>query len=223
MRKPIIASLSLLVVFLLLLETVASAQSLAIAAEATPKVRRNEVRLGLMIGHNDVADADERGFGMHASIGRRHGDVTLMAEYQRISAGDDEDYWNPDFNPRVGSTSRVGGVLRYSMLTIGAEAPIGVDFWAEAGGGYERTSWEGGGVLSRPDVVLGFGLELDAKPGYKSAKPRHTGVYLAMRAHLARGPRPRGEETCGGPCDEATLPSRNDTSVFFHMGWHFGR
>lgn len=218
MHRACFASLACLVL-LLALRGVTAAQTVAIAGEAPPKIRRSELRVGMLIGQSDVADVDDRGFGLHLSAGRRFGDLTLSAELDHLTVGDDEHTWDPDYQPRVGRQTRFGGALRYSLLTLASERmPIAVDWWLEAGGGYERTGWQGGGVLSRPDAVFGFGFDLDVTPG-----GRHYGPYVAVRSHLARGPRPPGEASCGGPCDQATLPSRADIGVFFHMGLHFGR
>jgi hypothetical protein len=87
-----------------------------------------------------------------------------------------------------------------------------------------RLAWDAGGTLTRPDVTLGFGLQLDKVIDRRADRPRMFGPYVGFRAHLARSPEePDGDPTCGGPCDEATHPSRNNVGLFFHFGVNWGK
>ena len=83
--------------------------------------------------------------------------------------------------------------------------------------------WEEGGKLNRPDVALGFGAEMDIRTK-KSKKPKYWSIYYAFRMTIAKAPGTKQmEPTCGGPCDEPTLPSPYDLGFFFNMGFTFGR
>jgi len=182
--------------------------------------RRLDGRVGFMVGGADVGDADGRSFGFHGQLGYRVNDVTLFGELDYYSVGDSPG----EAMTRSGRTTRYGLTARYSLLhTDPHSGPIGGDWWVEAGAGYERVTWKQGGVLRRPDLALGFGIELDGRPGWRSSTPRHAGWYLGFRSVLARAPESALPSTCGGPCTEATKPSRNDVSLYFIVGLHWGR
>jgi hypothetical protein len=199
----------------------AAADTLALAGSAPPLIRRSELRIGALLGGTDVGDVSGSSGGIHLGLGHRLGDFTFSGEYQYL--GVDEDGPENDGAGRHGRTSRLGASARYLLVGLASEAPIGVDFWGEIGGAWEHVSWTEGGVLDRPALSLGFGMDIDGRPGRDGGRPRHTGLFVAFRASVARGPRPDGEPTCGGPCDRATLPSRADTSLYLSTGWHFGR
>lgn len=217
MRTPLVLA------SLILLSTApARAQTPAIATEAPPREPgRTEIDLGYLIGGGDIGEARWFVRGLHGNIGRRFGDLVLLAEGDYLTVG----HGSP------GTMSRVGAVARYSLLRTSAArepgdklSPISGDFWVEAGGGWERISWEVGGRLSRPDLALGFGWQLDAVIGRGNARPRYYGPYVAFRALMARGPEPENAEpVCGGPCDTATVPSRNNIAMFVHFGVNWGR
>jgi hypothetical protein len=200
------------------LPTVALAEP-AIATDAPRAERRVDTRLGLLIGRGDVGDVTGPSTGLHASLGYRVGDVTVMAEYDYLTVGDSLG----EAASRDGRLSRAGGAVRYQLADVAPRgAPLGLEFWVEGGGGVERVSWQRGGLLYRPDAMLGFGFEVDGK-GWRTPRPRHFGLFVAMRAHVARSPRTDEPAMCEGPCTIATPPSRNDVSLFFHMGLHWGR
>lgn len=220
-----LASISLLALptLLLLPAAPASAQdSIAIGAESTPKKpleRRIDTRLGLLTGGADVGDVTGGSTGLHASLGYRLGPVTLMGEYNYVGVGD-----NPDeVGNRVGKMTRGGVTARMQIADVAKpDSPVGLEFWAEGGVGTERIAWSEGGKLYRPDVALGFGFEVDGR-GWRQPKPRHFGAYVGFRAVLARAPDDDRPAMCEGPCSIATPPSRNDVSLYFHFGLHWGR
>jgi hypothetical protein len=77
-------------------------------------------------------------------------------------------------------------------------------------------------VLHRPDLAVGFGVDIDGR-GWREPRPRHFGAFLAFRALLARAPVNAQPSMCDGPCTQATPPSRNDASLYFLFGLHWGR
>lgn len=191
-------------------------------ADEGPSKWRVEADIGMLVGGTDIGDVEGGAVGVHLNLGVRHGPVALLGEYDYQAVGE------PDWmeQPRRGALTRLGAVLRYSLLTIGdAGSPIATDWWVEAGGGRQRVAWDGGGLLTRTDLALGFGMQLDGRLGRDARRPRHVGPYVAFRAHVARAPGAAREPqpTCGGPCDQATAPSKNDVSLFFHFGMSFGR
>lgn len=190
-----------------------------IATSAPPAERRVDLRLGLLTGRADVGDVTGPSGGVHASLGYRLGVITVMGEYDYLHVGDA----STDRLSRDGNTSRGGATVRYELADVAkADSPLGLQFWVEGGVGIEHLSWQRGGVLDRPDLALGVGFELDGR-GWKQPRPRHFGAYFAFRALLARAPEMDAPAMCEGPCTDATKPSRNDTSFYFHFGLHWGR
>jgi hypothetical protein len=214
-----IASLAL--VLLLCSLDRASAQP-AVAVDAPPPPRgdrRTEIDIGYLVGAGDIGTSNRFQRGLELALGRRFGDLKLLAEYGYLVVGRDQ---------ATGSLSRLGLAARYSLLrTRGTpeRAPLSGDLWIEGGAGAQRITWHDGGRLTRPDIVLGFGLQLDGVFHRKSDQPTWSGPYVAFRAMLSVGPEhgPEVVATCGGPCDQATRPSRNDAALFFHFGLNWGR
>jgi len=193
-----------------------------IATSAPPAERRFDLRIGLLTGGADVGDVTGPSSGVHASAGYRIGTVTVMGEYAYLHVGDA----STDRLSRDGNLTRGGATVRFQVADVAkADGPLGLEFWAEAGVGVEHLSWQKGGVLDRPDLALGFGFELDGRGWSKSAsgRQRHFGAYLALRALVARAPDSSADPMCEGPCTAATEPSRNDVSLYFHFGLHWGR
>jgi hypothetical protein len=205
----------------LLLSSVASAQEIASGATPAPIDRRIDTRLGMLVGGNDIGDVTGPSSGLYATLGYRHGSATLIAEYDYLHVGDAE----TDLLDRDGRLTRGGASLRYLIADVARPgAPVGLEFWAEGGGGLERIAWDHGGILYRPDISVGFGLDIDGR-GWREGRgrPRHFGAFLAFRAFLARSPVSTDPIMCEGPCSVATRPSRNDASFYFLFGLHWGR
>lgn len=189
-----------------------------------PSPRRVEGRAGLLLGGSDVGDADGFSVGITTGLGYRVGDVTLRGRFDYYRVGDSSD----EYMPRRGRGTRVGAALRYSFANSGEpdreRGGVGVDFWAEAGLGYEHVAWRRGGVLDRPSGELALGFELDGF-GRRNARGRrrHVGYFMAFRSFFGQGPEMDGPAICAGPCTAATKPSRTDVSMFFEFGLHWGR
>ena len=120
----------------------AHAESL-LAGDARPSSTSHswDGRLGMLLGGADVGDADGFSVGVSAGAGYRLGDATLRGLFDYYKVGDSD---------RHGRGTRLGGALRYSFANLGNEGGVGVDFWGEAGLGYEHVAWLTGGVLDRP-------------------------------------------------------------------------
>ena len=196
----------------------ARAQESAIAYTAPPTPHRVEARIGMLVGGGDVGDVTGPSNGVQVAIGARYGDVTGLAEYDYLTENDPDDA----MTSRHGDLSRAGLVARMSLFRTGNDGPVAADYWVEAGAGYERISWAPGGVLDRPDLVLGFGAELDGQVHHDTGT-RHIGSWVGLRAIVARAPDPGLPPVCGGPCSMATPPSRNDVAFYFSWGMHWGR
>jgi len=202
-----------------------AAADVAIAGDTVPAApRKHDYRFdgrgGFMIGGSDTGDATGLSMGFHGQLGARLDKISLFGEFDYYSVGDSP---GEDMR-RIGRASRVGGTLRYSLLNAGPQSgAIGGDWWVEAGGGYEHVNWNQGGVLNRPDLTLGIGLEVDGRPGYGTNHVQHAGWYFAFRTVVAQAPTSDAPVVCGGPCTMASQPSRTDVSMYFITGLHWGR
>jgi len=186
-----------------------------------PMFKQVDARIGALLGGSDVGDADGFSAGVSGALGYRLGDLTLrgMVDYYRVGDGGDEAM------NRKGRATRLGGALRYSFAHNAYDAKVGVDFWGELGAGYEHVSWRQGGILDRPSGELAVGFDVGGR-GDADARGnrRKIGYFMAFRTLVAQGPEMAGvTATCGGPCTEATKPSRTDVSMFFELGVHWGR
>lgn len=188
-----------------------------------PSPRRVEGRVGMLLGGSDVGDADGFSIGLSAGVGYRIGDLTLRALFDHYRTGDSSD----ETLDRRGRGTRIGGAVRYSFANTGESRSgggVGVDFWGEAGLGVEHVAWREGGVLDRPSGELAVGFELDGQGERgRHGRRRHVGYFMAFRSLIAQGPEMAGPSVCGGPCSQATKPSRLDVSMFFELGLHWGR
>jgi hypothetical protein len=182
--------------------------------------RHFDGRAGFMIGGADTGDATGLSMGFHGQLGYRFDAVSLFSEFDYYTVGDSPG----EDNRRIGRSARVGATVRYSLLDAGPNAgAVGGDWWVEAGAGYEHVNWNAGGVLDRPDLVLGMGLEVDGRPGYGTSHMQHAGWYFGFRTVVGQAPKSDAPTVCGGPCTMASQPSRTDVSMYFITGLHWGR
>lgn len=197
-----------------------------IATSQTPKEqgdRRTEVNLAMLVGGTDVGDSMRSSVGVQLDVGRRYGDLAVLGEYAHFGLGNEAPF---------GTLDRLGLVARYSLLRTrgtrdrhGRVGPVSGDYWFEGGVGAQRIAWNDGGTLTRPEVVLGFGWQLNVVVGRGSEKPRYYGPYVAFRASVARAPETEegAAAICAGPCDDPSGPPRSDVSMFFHFGINWGK
>jgi hypothetical protein len=194
-----------------------------IATDEEPRIRRTELHIGMLAGSSDIGDVHGPGVGLEVNAGVRLSDLTILGQFDYLGVGESRFI----DAPRRGDLMRLGLAARYALFQMDPrDKPLALGFWLEAGGGRQRIAWERGGTLTRNDLVLGLGVQLDAKVGGNSGKPRYLGPYFGFRASMAGAPEPMdpaGTPTCGGPCDTATHPSATDISIFFNFGMHWGR
>jgi hypothetical protein len=208
---------------LLCIASTASANSLVATDEASgpPSHRQVDGRIGMLLGGSDVGDADGFAVGLSAGLGYRISDFTVRGTFDYYQVGDNSD----EVMHRRGRASRFGAAARYSFANTGDDGKLGVDFWGEVGGGLEHVDWRAGGILDRPSVELAFGLDVGGRGDPdRHGNRREVGYFMAFRTFIGQAPEmPGAMATCGGPCDQATTPSRTDLSMFFDFGVHFGR
>lgn len=192
----------------------ASAESLVASDATSGSAHSWDGRLGMLLGGSDVGDASGFSVGLAAGAGYRIGDVTLRGTFDYYKVGDSD---------RHGRGTRLGGALRYSFANTGNEKGAGIDFWGEAGLGYEHVAWLAGGVLDRPSGEAAFGFEVMGRGDRDRDGRRHyVGYFMDFRSIVGEAPGMDVPATCGGPCTQATRPSRTDISMFFELGLHWG-
>ncbi len=183
---------------------------------------RTELGFGMYAGGFDVGPVGGAGVGVHLDAGRRMGNLMLYGEYAFLGIG--ENSYEVE-NPIRGHLHRLGVNARYAFADFGGGryTPVKGAFWLEGGLGHQRVLWERGGKLDRADVSFGFGAEVDIRQR-RAKKPKFWSIYYAFRMTVTEAPgKAQMEPTCGGPCDEPTLPSPYDLGFFFNMGFTFGR
>jgi hypothetical protein len=129
----------------------------------------------------------------------------------------------PPYDDTDGVMQRVGLVARYAFAKA-ASAPeldatrvIG-ELWLEAGAGEERIAWDRGGVLERPDLVIGIGTTGAVRSG-----AHRNGLSAAFRVYVARRTDLDSIPTCSAPCTEATPPvAWSDRSYMFDVDYTIG-
>jgi hypothetical protein len=129
----------------------------------------------------------------------------------------------PPFDQTDGVMQRVGLVARYAFGKV-ASAPeldatraIG-ELWLEAGAGEERIAWDRGGVLERPDVVIGIGTTGAVRSG-----AHRNGLSAAFRVYVARRTDLDSTPTCSAPCTAATPPvAWSDRSYMLELDYSVG-
>jgi hypothetical protein len=208
---------------LLLMSSTAFAQNMVATDgyERGRAPREVDGRLGMLLGGSDVGDADGFSIGVSGALGYRIGDVTLRGLFDYYRVGDN----GGETMDRKGRATRVGGAVRYSFANTGWESKMNVDFWGEAGAGYEHVAWRHGGILDRPSGELAFGLDIGRRGAPNARGDRKKiGYFMAFRSFVAQGPELDGAmATCSGPCSEATKPPRTDVTMFLELGVHWGR
>ncbi len=184
------------------------------------RVHRTEVGAGMLAGGFGVGKVHGAAAGIHINAGRQMGRVKLYAEYDMLSIG------QADTVPDAvrGLLHRGGANLRYDVGAIGRDRVQGT-FWLEGGAGREWIFWNEGGRLTRDDLSLGFGAQMNFQLGRYEPKPRVLGIFYAFKTTIARAPDAdqSAPATCGGPCDEPTRPMPYDLGLYFNVGLQFGR
>ncbi|HLL22927.1 MAG TPA: hypothetical protein VK427_12395, partial [Kofleriaceae bacterium] len=143
----------------LLAATAASANTVATGASGPPSAKRVEGRVGMLLGGSDVGDANGFSMGVSAGVGYRIGDTTLRALFDHYRVGDTDG----ETPGRRGRGTRFGGAMRYSLANSNPSYEssvdgVALDFWGEAGLGYEHVAWHVGGILDRPSGELAIGF-----------------------------------------------------------------
>jgi hypothetical protein len=203
-------------------QTYVATDGVSYARPPEPMFKEVDARLGFLLGGADVGDADGFSGGASAGVGYRIADLTIrgLFDYYRVGDGAAET------QTRKGRATRVGGALRYAFARNSYEANTRADFWGEVGAGYEHVSWRHGGILDRPSGELAVGLDIanrNDRDRDRGGRRQKIGMFMAFRTLVAQGPEMDGVmATCGGPCSEATKPSRTDVSMFFELGVQWG-
>jgi hypothetical protein len=187
------------------------------------EVPRTEIGFGMLAGGYSVGPVSGAAAGIHLDAGRQFGRVKLFGEYNMLVIGNSGSATEAATR---GLQHRGGANLRYDVGAIGGDGkPVQGTFWLEGGAGREWIYWQEGGRLTRDDISLGFGAQVNFQLKRYDTRPRVLGVYYAFKTTIAKAPgeSQMGPATCGGPCDTPTKPSPYDLGVYFNLGIQFGR
>lgn len=188
------------------------------------RLGRSDFGFGLLAGGYSVGPVSGPGVGLHIDAGWNRKAWLLYGEYDFVSIGENQQEVS---DPIRGLLHRFAAMGRYAFAEFGdgENVPLQGQFWVEGGGGREIIRWDEGGRLGRNDLAFGIGAELNVVTQRDTPDPNVFGIYYAFRLTVARAPDSDKIEmaTCGGPCDEATLPSPYDLGVFFNAGLSWGR
>ena len=183
---------------------------------------RTDIGIGMLVGGFGVGPVSGVAGGMHLSLGRQVGNVSLYAEWDLLSVGESS---LDVADPVRGLMSRVGGNLRYNMWRLRESTDFEFALWWEGGVGRQFIQWSEGGQLARNDLSFGFGLQTDFGLCGGGNTLNVFGVSYAIKAVVARSPHIAGlgQPSCAGPCDTGTQQAPYDFGLFFNMGFEFGR
>jgi hypothetical protein len=188
------------------------------------RLGRSDFGFGLLAGGYSVGPVSGPGVGLHLDAGWNRKAWLLYGEYDFVSIGENQQDVS---DPIRGLLHRFAAMGRYAFAEFGdgENIPLQGQFWVEAGAGREIIRWDEGGRLGRNDLAFGIGAELNVVTRRDTPDPNVFGIYYAFRLTVARAPDSDKIEmaTCGGPCDEATLPSPYDLGLFFNVGLSWGR
>lgn len=194
-------------------------------AEKNPfRLGRSDFGFGLLAGGFSVGPVSGPGVGLHIDAGWNRKAWLLYGEYDFVSIGENQ---QDVTDPIRGLLHRFAAMGRYAFAEFGdgENVPLQGQFWVEGGVGRELIRWDEGGRLGRNDLAFGLGAELNVVTRRDTPDPNVFGIYYAFRLTVARAPDSDKIEmaTCGGPCDEPTLPSPYDLGIFFNAGLSWGR
>lgn len=188
---------------------------------------------GLRVGGLRLDGQTVGSVGASLMFGARLGRVMLVADLSEMnassSAGDSPSsaLGASATQPGSGGTmDRVGGALRVYIAreVLASDMLIG-DGWVTVGAGRETFTWDGGGVLSRGDAMVGLGGTFGLHGGTWHADERRWWGGMTCALYLVYAKRVDGIQpvACAGPCDMATRPSSYDRSIVFDTSIPFGK
>lgn len=216
----------------LLAAPAARAQTTAVASDEPAdddggnpfRLGRSDFGFGLLAGSYSVGPVSGPGVGLHLDAGWNRKAWLIYGEYDFVSIGQNQ---QDVTDPIRGLLHRFAAMGRYAFAEFGdgQNFPLQGQFWLEGGVGREIVMWDKGGRLGRNDIAIGLGAEANVVTRRDTPDPNVFGIYYAFRMTIARAPDDGAIEmaTCGGPCDEATLPSPYDLGLFFNAGLSWGR
>lgn len=185
---------------------------------------RSDFGFGVLAGGFSVGPVSGPGVGLHIDAGWNRKAWLLYGEYDFLSIGESQ---QDVTDPIRGLLHRFAAMGRYAFAEFGdgQNIPLQGQFWIEGGAGREIVLWDEGGRLGRNDLAIGLGAELNVVTKRDTPHPNVFGIYYAFRMTVARAPDADKVEmaTCGGPCDEPTLPSPYDLGLYFNAGLSWGR
>lgn len=159
---------------------------LVIASEPEPEPyvgpKTVEARVGLAAFGGTMGGVRMSGMGLHVALEKRaaKGDLQLGIEGGYLGIGDSDRMvgWR-------GRMSRAAVVGRFRIIEL-EETPV-MGAWVDVGVGVERITWARGGVLYRPELMVGMSGTVGGIWGGDDYRGRF-GDFFQVHALISRGP-----------------------------------
>jgi len=155
-----------------------------IAAEPRPDYAPHGVegRFGMAFFGGEMGGAGLSGLGIHLAFNRRLGDdvgIAVEGAYLGLHDSDGQVDWR-------GRMSRAALVTRWELVETNFLPVMGA--WLDVGVGVEHVSWHDGGVLVRPELLVGLGGTMGGLWGGPKDRGGRFGDFFDVRALVTRGP-----------------------------------
>ena len=158
---------------------------LAVATDPEPAnqvgPRGIEGRFGMSFFGGSMGGESLSALGLHLAFEKRFGpdlQIGLEGAYLGMNDPDQRVGWR-------GRMSRAALVSRWKFVETERLPFMGL--WVDVGLGYERIAWQRGGILYRPEILIGtsgtIGFARDARRGRG-----RFGDFFQVRALISRGP-----------------------------------
>lgn len=160
---------------------------LVVATDPDPKAdvapHGIEGRFGMSAFAGGIGGESLTALGLHVGLERRLADgVQLGIEGGYLGMSDPEQ--RVDWRGRM---SRAAIVARFALIETD-EVPV-MGAWVDVGLGVERITWERGGVLLRPELMVGLSGTVGGVFGGKGAdRAGRFGDFFQVRMLVSRGP-----------------------------------
>ena len=170
-----------------------------------PGPRGVEARVGLAAFAGAMGGASLTGLGLHVALEKRvaRGDVQLALEGAYLGIGDPEEEVSWE-----GRMTRGAAIARFRFAE-GRQDPV-FGAWVDVGVGVERVAWARGGVLVRPELMIGMSGTVGGVLDDERGRGR-IGDWAQVHVLLSRGP----------GCAGRRCATELEMGVVFGAGFYF--
>jgi hypothetical protein len=149
-----------------------------IAVVLWPAAARAELshRVGVESGGSEIGERSLSGLGLSVGVERRYRRTAIAAELSYAGLIDN------DVEPWHGRMVRAAGTMRMRLAAAGGDALV-MDASLDLGAGAHVIEWSRGGVLYRPELLVGISGTLGPRFGNT-----RFGDFVALHLMVTRGP-----------------------------------